>query len=247
MSSPEPVHFDNPRGQRLAGLVHRAAGAGPAAIVCHGMLSDKSSEKHAAIASELCARGVTALRFDFAGRGESDGELKTLTVSNEVQDLHAALRWVREQGHGPIGLCGSSLGGTVAVLAASEDPEIAAVVTINSPAMLADMFAEIDREAWKRRGTLPLTEGPLGYAFCEDSAAQDLLAAARIVGQRLLVVQGDADEVVDPADGGRLAEAALCDLMVIEGGDHRLTDETLRANVLRTVVDFLVARLTAGS
>jgi len=244
MNPPEAIAFTCARGQRLQGLLHRAAESGPAAVVCHGMLSDKSSAKLAELAGRLVTRGVSALRFDFAGRGESEGTLETLTVSGEVEDLGAAVTWLRGQGYGPLGLAGSSLGGTVALLHAARDQEIRAVATINSPARLARLHEEIDREAWQRDGVLVLEQGRLGYGFYEDALTHDLEAAARAAGERLLVIQGAADAVVDPTDGSLLAQAALCDLLVLDGADHRLTDERHRERVLDTVTDFLAARLT---
>ena len=243
MSDAEPIVFDNDRGQRLAGRLHRAGPDGPAAVVCHGMLADKSSAKHTALAAGLAAADITALRFDFAGRGESAGTLEELTVSGEIADLAAATGALRAAGYGPLGLSGSSLGGTVALLAAARDPEIAAVVTINSPARLDRLFAEVDRAAWERTGHLELPAGRLGFGFCTDAATHDLADAARMAGERLFVLQGAADEVVDPADAGLLADAALCDLLVIEGADHRLTDERHRVTVLKNTIAFLRRRL----
>ena len=243
MSAPETIVIKNPRGQRLRGTLHPATDSGPAAVVCHGMLSNRSSAKITALAERLAARGVNTLRFDFAGRGESEGRLEALTVSREVEDLGAAVAWLRARGHDRVGLCGSSLGGTVSLLHAAQDPALRAVATINSPARLQRLHESIDREAWKRDGAIDLEVGRLGYGFYEDALTHDLKAAAVAAGERLLVIQGSADEVVDPADASLLADAALCELLVIDGADHRLTDTDHRERVIATVVDFLVHRL----
>ncbi len=82
----EEVRFENARGQQLAGVLHAPETwpHGPAVIVCHGMLSSKNSPKHTLFAQELSQRGLLALRFDFAGRGQSDGDMQEITVGREV-------------------------------------------------------------------------------------------------------------------------------------------------------------------
>jgi dipeptidyl aminopeptidase/acylaminoacyl peptidase len=58
---------------------------------------------------------------------------------------------------------------------------------------------------------------------------------------RHLCVHGDADDVVDLAHGVQLHDQAAepCELLVIAGGDHRLTDPAHRAQAVAASCDWL--------
>jgi len=76
-------------------------------------------------------RGWTALLVDLRHHGESGGDSTTFGVG-ERHDVEAAVRYARERSPGPVVAWGISLGGASVVLAAAEDPEIAAVICDSS-------------------------------------------------------------------------------------------------------------------
>ncbi|MGH2725997.1 MAG: alpha/beta fold hydrolase, partial [Actinomycetota bacterium] len=91
----ERVAFRNARGLKLVGDLRRGGRFG--VVVCHGFTGDRHEDgRFDRLAEALNADGFTVLAFDFAGSGESDDV--PLTVAGEVEDLKAALRFVREQG-----------------------------------------------------------------------------------------------------------------------------------------------------
>ena len=89
-TSEEAVRFRNRRGDTLVGVLHHPSTERPggAVILCHGMESDKNSEKLVFLARRLAERGILALRFDFAYVGESSGRFEDITYSGEVEDLN---------------------------------------------------------------------------------------------------------------------------------------------------------------
>ncbi|HET6346389.1 MAG TPA: alpha/beta hydrolase, partial [Myxococcota bacterium] len=106
------VVFKNGRGERLVGVLHGAPA--PAMVVsCHGMFSSKDGAKHLALADALAGLGLSVLRFDFAGAGESDGSVYDLSYTARMQDLDAAIEFLARQGVQRLGLFGSSMGGAV--------------------------------------------------------------------------------------------------------------------------------------
>ena len=106
MSSEENISFSNCRGDTLSAILHHPVrpNADGAVILCHGMDSDKNSEKLIFLARQLAGQGILALRFDFSYVGESEGEFLDLTVSGEVEDLPGAWAFPRGRIDGPIGL-----------------------------------------------------------------------------------------------------------------------------------------------
>jgi pimeloyl-ACP methyl ester carboxylesterase len=68
-------------------------------------------------ARDLAADGVAALTLDFRGFGASEGEKNGPEIE---RDVVAALRWARERGYERVVLAGASMGGTAAIVVASE-------------------------------------------------------------------------------------------------------------------------------
>lgn len=75
-------------------------------------------------AQALAAQGITTLRLDFRGRGDSSGDASTVTLDSMIEDTVTAIRWLRSKQHithlQMIGLCS---GGNVALGAASWLPD----------------------------------------------------------------------------------------------------------------------------
>ena len=91
---------------------------GRAVILCHGFLSNKDSRTNLRLTELLVAQGISTLRFDWFGMGESEGEFGRITVSTCCDQLERAISLMRERGYHELGLIGSSFGGLLAILVA---------------------------------------------------------------------------------------------------------------------------------
>lgn len=195
----------------------------PCVVTCHGLHASKDSDKYLLLGAELPAAGLAVARFDFRGCGESPGREDETTVATRIEDVEGVVAHLA--GHarldGRFGLLGSSLGGFVALFVAQRRPSTP-VVTWNAPASLTEL-ANDDREEGRRLGLAFALEYMTGrYAVAPEGVA------------RHLVVHGEADDVVPLEHATRLhAKAAEpCDLHVIPGADHRLTDPDHRRRAL---------------
>ena len=92
------------------------------------------------LATELAARGVNTLSFDYRGHGRSTGPRGRWTLDDLVDDTLAAIGCARKHGLDRIHLVGNSLGGMIAILAGERDPHIDSVVASNTPAHVADFL-----------------------------------------------------------------------------------------------------------
>jgi len=219
----------------VAGVLHLPDDLpGPCVIACHGMGASKDSDKYLQLGREVPAGGLALARFDFRGSGESAGLPRDATIESRLADLDAVLAHLatRPELDGRFGLLGSSLGGYVALWAASR---VAAgtprpVVTWNAPAALRELAHADPGEA----GAALVTEVRRG-----------LRAEAPAGVPRVLVIQADRDEVVPPDHGRRLFERAAEPraLHVIAGADHRLTDLDHRRDALEESRRFLLHHL----
>src|SRR5512136_2480268 len=131
----EKISFESPQKIRMVGVLHWPEQGGQekkgqeeereekkeerkraGVVICHGMLSYKDTPKFLAIAGGLEELGYAVLRFDFVGRGESEGDLLELDFARQEGEALAAIGELRKRGVEHVGLVGSSMGGAVAVM-----------------------------------------------------------------------------------------------------------------------------------
>jgi fermentation-respiration switch protein FrsA (DUF1100 family) len=202
----------------------------PCVIACHGLSASKDSDKYLLLGDALPVAGLALARFDFRGCGESSGREEDTTIASRIEDVGAVLAHL--DGHprldGRIGLLGSSLGGFVALFVASGRPDTP-IVTWNAPASLTELANDDLRD---NRG--------LGVPFAIEYMDGRYALAPKGV-RRHLVVHGEADDVVSLEHGMQLLDQAAepCDLLVIAGADHRLTDPAHRAQAVAASRDWL--------
>lgn len=80
----------------------------------------------------LAAEGIAALRFDFAGLGESEGSDVHVYETNRTEEMRAAAALLAERGFGEVTTAGVCTGGFHAVRAVVEDSGINRAVAINA-------------------------------------------------------------------------------------------------------------------
>jgi alpha-beta hydrolase superfamily lysophospholipase len=247
----EGITFKNTRGDRLSGVLHHPSFPAPksAVILCHGMDSNKGSEKLVFLAREIAAAGVLALRFDFAYVGESSGCFEEITCSGEMDDLKAAYELVQNHRGEKIALMGSSMGGTVALLFAAGKADIAALVTLAAPLHPENfprrMLTAAQIRDWRECGFTRYNGRRLNVSLLDDLEQLDLPRAARAVTCPTLVLHGDADTVVPVEEAYELhgCLAAPKRLSILPGGDHRLSNPALMERALKESLDWLLAHL----
>ena len=236
----EKISFTNCRGDTLSGVLHHAEkhSARGAVILCHGMESDKNSQKLVFLSRELARRAIHALRFDFSYVGESSGKFEDITYSGEVEDLQAAYALLGSRHAGKTAILGSSMGGTVALMFAAREPAAAALVTVSAPLHPEKFPHRILTRAqlrnWRERGFILYNGQRLNVALLEDLESIDVRACARKVACPVLIVHGAADDVVPVEEAYELHDCLTGSkrLSILQGADHRLSNpETIRRTV----------------
>jgi putative redox protein len=247
MTGEEKIYFKNRRGDTLKGVLHHPAGgdASGAVILCHGMESDKNSEKLIYLGRALADRGILGLRFDFSYAGESSGRFEDITYGGELEDLRAAYAWIEERRRGKTAVLGSSMGGTVALLFAAETQNIAALVTVAAP-LHPERFPQTiltaaQLQEWRERGFTYYHGRRLNVSLLEDLQQLDVVQAAKKISCPVLILHGDADEVVPVAEAYELDRCLKPPkrLLVLEGGDHRFSNPAHMERALGEALDWL--------
>lgn len=195
----------------------------------HGLASSPASGKARFLAERFAERGLELHCPDL-----NEPDFSTLTTSRMIALVERALRRLTPA---PVVLVGSSLGGFVALhvaeRAAAELPEhpverlvlLAPAFDFGSPAMLerrADWLAGWRRDGWtevEHHGYGDVRRLHIG--LITDAARYDSFASR--AAAPMLVCQGRADDVVDPAMVERFAATRAHVRLVLLEDDHRLS------------------------
>jgi len=203
-------------------------------LYLHGNAENLST--HAHMVSWLPAQGYQVLALDYRGYGQSEG---IQTIDGVHADAEAALAWLIAQPRekiGPIIVYGQSLGGSIATY-------LVARSTLRShvTALIVDIaFSSYRRIAREKLGLLWFTwpfQWPLSWTVSDEYSAENVIG--QISPIPLLLIQGDADAVVDVSHAHRLFAAARepKQLWIVPGGHH--IDATFHPEIRLRFLDFL--------
>lgn len=226
-------------------------------ILCHGFLSSKTSSTNKTLTRLLLDQGIATFCFDFFGQGQSEGPFDQLTVGLAVEQAQSAVDLMRARGYRHIGLMGSSFGGLVSILTASQRADLACLAlkcpVVDFAEELRLEFGDDGMARWKATGTIPnIMGGPdritLHYAFYEDALRQIAYVPARSITAPTVIVQGDKDEHVPLHQSRRLYEALRIKkhLELLPGADHQFTKGTDFTRMTRTIADWLNRHLSTA-
>jgi putative redox protein len=242
----EEIEFANHCGEKLAATLHLPDGSpGRGVILGHCFTCSRHTTILRSICHALAASGFTVLRFDFSGNGRSEGEFTESTYSKQIAEMRTAGALLAARGVSWLGLAGHSMGAMVALLAAAEMEAAKAVCALAARSRVmgaADLLApaqlkEIQETGrvlfMSRRRSLELTR-----EMFRDAGRYDLGRAVASLGQPLLLVHGDQDEItpVDEAYQIQHYRAENTRLAVIPGADHMFSRDEYRRMATEVVV-----------
>jgi pimeloyl-ACP methyl ester carboxylesterase len=224
---------------------------GPSIFYLHGFASSAKSTKAAYLGERFRRRGLTLHCPDF-----NQPEFATLTLTRMLEQLDremaaaATVTTVSTISTGPATLIGSSLGGTLAILAAAAFGARVDRLVLLAPAVALNSvgsgFSRIgppeggphewlapERIAeWRRLGRLPFfhyadnAKRMLNFTFYEDSFRYNPLDAT--FSQPTLVFQGTKDTSVDPRTVEAFARVRPNVTLSLLEDDHQLTNSLPR-------------------
>lgn len=189
-------------------------------IYLHGFASTPMSRKAQVFQQRFRERGVQIHVPDLA-----EGDFEHITITSQLRVLE------RTANGAPVSLIGSSMGGYLAALYASQHSEVRKLLLMAPafyfPQTWAGTLGKERVAEWKRTRKLMTfhygeqREVPLDYAIVEDGAQYEPAPNFR---QRALVFQGMLDTVVPPAYSVEYARThPNVTVRLMESG-HELTD-----------------------
>lgn len=198
-----------------------------AIILVHGKDSSRTSEfqgNFVQFAASLQRRGFAVLMIDMRGHGRS-GDAHFSFGLNEQRDIQGAVDWLQGRGYAPgsIGVLGVSMGAASSILATAGDPDIGALVEDCS---YAEIYPVIQQE-WRAASGLPdfflpstILMGRIIFGY-DLSASRPVEVIGQIDPRPVLIIHGDADQLIPIAHADRLQQALpSAELWQVQGATH---------------------------
>ena len=230
-----------------------AEGTYPAVVMLHGTGSnrDEAGGGYAYAAPVLAEKyGVATIRIDFMGNGDSTADYTGYTFKSAVADAVAAAEYIAAQESidaAHIGVMGWSQGGTDALLAAGQHPEIfSSVVTWAGAPDLSGMLPDELYTVAQEQGYFTMEfdwREPLNVSlqWCEDVKNVDVLDVFSAFEGPVMAIHGTEDTTVDPDWSNKIVAVSNHEMSgpyFIQGMDHTFnvfTEEDLHS--LYTAID----------
>lgn len=246
------VFFKNSKGVKLCGLINVPKNAieGFIVIFVHGHSSSKNTKNFVRLTEKLDKVGVSAFRIDIHGHGESGGDFSETTVTEAVDDILQAIKYVKGLGYKKIGLLGSSFGGIASIITASKSKDLSFLILKSPVSNYKDKYNDLEGKKfikdWKDKGErdYDVSGGKilkLKYLFYEDAIKYDGYKVAPTILVPTLIVHGDKDEAVPVEQSIKIASLfPSCRLELVKGSDHRYVNENHAQQMLTATYNFIV-------
>ncbi len=237
----------------IACLHNITGGEKVAVIISHGFGSSKESPTATALTEVLTVRGMGAFAYDFPGHGESPVDGGMLRIKNCLDDLATVEAHVHKIApQAEIMYFSSSFGAYINLLYLAERTHMGTrsflrSAAVNMPTIFRDGETPEIRKQLKEQGYFIRNMDyvrPLKVTreFCDDLAANDVFSLNKpgIIKNRaqIAMIHGSADETASVEDARRFASQSSADLLIVEGGSHRLMDPGQMDLVIETAIDF---------
>ena len=202
------------------------------ALFAHCFTCSKNLKAVGHITKSLAKRGISTLRFDFTGLGQSEGEFANTNFSSNVEDLVAAAEYMESELKAPALLIGHSLGGAAVLYAAHELESVKAVATIGAPSDPShvkenfEMKLDEIEETGEAEVTLAGRPFKIKKQFLDDLEAAGREDKISTLNRALLIMHAPMDQTVDINNAAKLYSGAKHpkSFLSLHKADHLLTD-----------------------
>lgn len=177
---------------------------------------------------------LSVLTFNFRGCGTSEGNF---SMAGWRDDIGAAVRHLMSTGVSGVWLVGTGSGGALCISEAANDPDVNGVAVLAAPTDFDDWAKNPRKLLSHARDVGVITDDDFPESTDEWTAELKDAACLRYVDQiadrPLLVLHGDADDLVPSIDARILADAhESAELRIIAGAGHELRHDPRAVAVL---------------
>jgi len=251
----EKLFIKNRKGMNMAVVVDEAEKQKGLVFLMHGFIGFKEHPLLTETAKIFKEKNYTTVSFDATHAfGESDGKMEDGTMTGYFNDLEDAIAWSKIQKwyDRHFFMVGHSLGGYCVSLHTTKDRNVRGLILF-SPLVSGKLFLETDdiksiMEEWEIRGIREWISGSSqgavkrsGYVFVGDSLRHDLLEVAEKIKCPVLMVTGDADDIIPMKDQKMLFDKirGKKEMHIVKGGDHNLIEEEMPEDLQIALKDWI--------
>lgn len=136
----ETANFIRNKEYKVFSVLHKAESNGQSQnnnlgiVFCHPFAEEKLNSHRVLVrmARNLASQGISCLRFDYMGHGDSEGNFEDATIQTRLSDIQCAVNYLKNKtGIEKVGLLGVQLGATLAALSCKNNLEINPLILIS--------------------------------------------------------------------------------------------------------------------
>ncbi|MAG44405.1 hypothetical protein CL633_00770 [bacterium] len=205
-------NFENTKGELLFGVLGkpvstRYPGKLPCLIMCHGLRQNCHQRKFVELSWHLAYHGIASFGLDFAGHGQSSGDLEDSSIINQVDDLGSAYQYLKLNREkfkidlDRIAFLGHSLGALIAVLFQAQYLDAAKTLILLAPALhqrelIKEWHTPEEIKSWKECHYLDTKKGRIGLQYFKEAVSRNWADEVSNITVRTLMISGDQDDDV---------------------------------------------------
>ena len=205
----------------------------PIAIICHGFMANRTHDMFERITNACVERGIAAVKFDFDGHGESDGEFSDMNVYSEILDAAKIIEYVRTLsfvtdiyivGHSQGALVGGMIAGMYREYV-SKLVMLAPAATLKDDAQIGSCFG-VPYDSYHIPDFFPVRNNDgehfnVGSLYFRIAKTLPIYETTTLFSGQTLIIHGSEDPAVGVIGAKRYKERMpRAELVIVEGGDH---------------------------
>ncbi len=227
-------------GNILRGF-HDNAGGDVVAIITHGIGGNKLGHKFIfkQFADYANSHGISVLRYDFEGSGESDGDFANTRHSDQVSQVNAIIDQALNLGYKKIILCSTTIG-CYSVWHAKPTSEVVCYVNWN-PIFNYDRYEQNSLKHANKDGSIDMKG-----LFTKPTYTQDLSKLKRQVPKielPVLILQGELDNEFKYEEAKCVCADYNWQYHVIENGNHLWEGNQIRESLFVETIKFIKSNI----
>src|SRR3989338_5530460 len=223
-------------GNKVSGILSIPKGSSFVVVMSHGFTSNRNSKLYSELEKELNSLGIGTVRYEYYGHGPAYGHSNRgvssdVTITKAVESLRAMIKYLRKNGYDRIGLLGSSFGGLVSLVVASQDKKIK-FLALRSPVTnpikfwnervscpenkILEQWKKYDLFHYNREGE----DYTLKWDFWKDMQNYDCIKLAKGISCPTFVIHGNKDKIVPIKYSKTFTKLARANLAIVNGANH---------------------------
>jgi len=246
----EKLSFKNKYGEKLVGDLSKNNDSNIMVIVCHGFTGHRNKNFLPELFEAISSKKYNVFKHDFAGNGESEGEIGKASYFKEIDDLITVLDVLESKGYKKFCLIGHSMGGSVSILTTTQDKRVKWLIDIAAPAYPEKgvkkryFTPERVKEAYEKGSAFschPRKKFKFYKIFFEDLEKVNVPESMKKVKVPLLIIHGAKDASVPLKESKDLFILANNpkNLEIISGAGHLFAEDNKANELIQAIINWL--------